>query len=245
MRKYYMQGVDPHNLEAFKMSLERMKTSWFSDKLLSDVNIEFYTKKESKYPSAIFEYSAKKGYKNLHFENCKFNAAAIGLLGAKVTDFIYSDKDIYARYDLTLTDLFFKKDLALKERRKLINHNMRFLINYHRIINDKSYYLWMKMAQDNDVTVNFINKKAREKWIENIEKDLREFGTSETFLLNLLKFFEHLHWIRIENEADLIFQIRLSKEENKEDYDFILDHLSKHASITQDNGRFYLEETIT
>jgi len=61
----------------------------------------------------------------------------------------------------------------------------------------------------------------------------------------LLKYFEHLHWIRIENETDLIFQIRLSKEENKDEYDFILNHLSKYASITQDNGRFYLEETIT
>jgi len=245
MRKYYTQGVDPHNLEVLKLSLERMKTSWFSDKILKDVRIEFYTKKESKYPSVIFEYSAEKGYKNLHFENCKFNAAAFGLLGATITDFIYSDKDFYARYDLTLTDLFFKKDLALKERIKLINHNMRFLINYDRIINDKNYYLWMKLAEDNDIIVNFINNKAREKWIENIEKDLREFGTSETFLLSLLKYFEHLHWIRIENEKDLIFQIRLSKEENNEKYDFILNHLSKYASITQDNGRLYLEETIT
>lgn len=244
MRKYYTQGVDPHNLEAFKLSLERIKTSWFSDKLLKDAHIEFYTKKDSKYPSVIFEYSAEKSYKNIHFENCKFNAAALGLLGAKITDFIYSDKDIYARYDLTLTDLFFNKDLALKERKKLINYNMRFLINYNRIINDKNYYLWMKMAEDNDVIVNFINSRTRERWIENIEKDLREFGTSEVFLLSLLKYFEHLHWIRIVNETDLIFQIRLSKEENKEDYDFILGHLSKYATVTQDNGRFYLEETI-
>ena len=54
-----------------------------------------------------------------------------------------------------------------------------------------------------------------------------------------------MHWIRIENEKDLIFQIRLSKEKNEEDYDFILDYLSNYASITQENGRFYLEETLT
>jgi hypothetical protein len=245
MRKYYTQSIDLHHLEALKVSLERMKNSWFSDKLLKVVRIEIYNKKDSKYPTLIFEYSAKKGYKNLHFENCKFNAAIMGLLGAKITDFIYSDKDIYSRYELEITDLFFKKDLALKERKELIDHNMRYLINYDRIIHDKNYYLWMKMAEDNDVIVSFINSRARDKWIENIEKDIREFGAKETFLLSLLKFFEHLNWIRIENEVDLIFQIRLSKEENKEDYDFILNHLSKYATFTQENERFYLEDTIT
>ena len=69
MRKYYTQGVDTHNLEAFKLSLDRMKTAWFSDKILKEALIEFYSKKDSKYPSVIFEYSAEKGYKNLHFEN--------------------------------------------------------------------------------------------------------------------------------------------------------------------------------
>jgi len=245
MRKYYTQGLDPHNLEAFKLSLDRMKTAWFSDKILKEALIEFYSKKDSKYPSVIFEYSAEKGYKNLHFENCKFNAAGFGLLGAKLTDFIYSDEDIYARYDLNLTELFFKKELALKERTKLINHNLRFLINYERIVNDKNYYLWIKLAEDNDVIINFINNKTRERWAEAIEKDLKEFGTNEMFLLNLLKYFEQLHWIRIENEADLTFQIRISKEENKEDYDFMVNYLSKYANITQENGRFYLEDLIT
>ena len=245
IQKYYRQAEDPRNLKALKLSLERMKTAWFSDKLLKDAKIEFYTKKDSKYPSIIFEYSVKKGYKNIHFENCKFNAAIFGLLGAKMTDFIYSDKDIYARYDLTPTDLFFMEELALKKRINLINENMRFLVNYNRIVNDKNYYLWMKLAEDNDIIINFTNKKVREKWIEIITNDLKEFGANETFLLSLLKYFEHLHWIRIVNENDLIFQIRLSKDENRETYDFILSHLSKYARITQENGRFYLEETIT
>ena len=245
MRKYYMDGVDPHNLEAFKLSLERMKTAWFSDKLLKNAKIEFYSKKDSKNPSAIFEYSAKKGYRNLHFENLKLNAAGFGMLGAKITDFIYSDKDNYARFDLTLTDLFFEKKMALKERKKLIEHNVRFIINYNRILNDKAYYLWTKLANDNDIIINFLNDKTREKWIENIEKDLRDFGTGENFLLGVLKFFERLHWIRIENEMDLMFQIKLSKEENIKEYDFLLGHLSKYGEIIQDHGKFYLEERKT
>ncbi|TFG27586.1 MAG: hypothetical protein EU532_07145 [Promethearchaeota archaeon] len=245
MRKYYMDGADLHNLEAFKLSLERMKTAWFSDKLLKDAKIEFYSKKDSKYPSAIFEYSAKKGYRNLHFENLKLNAAGFGLLGAKITDFLYSEQDNYARFDLTLTDLFFEKDMALKERKTLIEHNLKFIINYNRILNDKNYYLWMKMAEDNDIIINFINFKARKRWVENIEKDLNEFGTNEKGSLTWLKFFENLHWIRIENEMDLTFQIRLSKEENEEEYDFLLNYLSKYGKIIQENGRFYLEERIT
>ena len=242
IRKYYMEGVDPHTLEALKLSLERVKTAWYSDKLLKDAKLEFYSKKDSKYPSVIFELSVNKGYRNLHFENLKFNAAGLGMFGAKITDFIYSDKDNYARYDLTLTDLFFEKNLALKERQKLIKHNVRFIINYNRIVKDKDYYLWMKLAEDSDIIIDFLNNKTREKWIEIIEKDLREFGTGDDFLLNTLKFFERLHWIRIENETDLIFQIRLSKEENIENYDFLLEYLSKYANIIKDNGRIYLEE---
>ena len=245
LRKYYMEGSDPHNLEAFKLSLERMKTAWFSDKLLKDANLEFYSKKEGKYPYAIFEYTAHEGYKNLYFENLKLNAATFGMLGAKITDFLYSEKDNYARYDLTLTDLFFEKKLALKERKTLIEHNLKFIINYYRILNDKNYYLWMKMAEDTDVIINFINDKARHRWIENIEKDLKEFGIKKTCSLTWLKFFEQLHWVRIENEIDLTFQIRFSKEENEEEYDFLLGHLSKYGKITQDNGKFYLEEQIT
>ncbi len=245
VRKYYTQNMDPHHLEALKLSLERLKTVWFSNKMLKDAHLEFYTKKDIKYPSIIFEYSAKKGYRNLHFENCKFNAAIIALMGAEIIDFIYSDKDIYARYDLTPTDLFYKKELALKERKKLVDSNLRFMINFNRIINDETYYLWSKMAEDNDAIIHFINNKARERWVDIIENDLKEFGEDGTFLLSLLKYFEHLHWIRIENETDLIFQIRLSKEKNKEDYDFLLNHLSKYANITQENGRFYLEETLT
>jgi hypothetical protein len=119
------------------------------------------------------------------------------------------------------------------------------MINFNRIINDETHYLWSKMAEDNDAIVNFIDNKTREKWVAIIEKDVKEFGENETFLLSLLKYFEHLHWIRLENETDLIFQIRLSKEKNKEDYDFLLNHLSKYAKLTQEDERFYLEETLT
>jgi hypothetical protein len=35
-----------------------------------------------------FEFIAK--YENIHFENCKFFAAVFGMLGVRVTDFIYS-----------------------------------------------------------------------------------------------------------------------------------------------------------
>ena len=70
----------------------------------------------------------------------------------------------------------------------MINHNIEYLINYSRIVEDKDYYLWMKLAKDNDVIINFKNEEAREKWIETIENDLRKFGTKEEILL------KQLHW---------------------------------------------------
>ena len=65
----------------------------------------------------------------MSFENYKYNAALLGLLGSKITDFLYSRKDDYCRFDLKATDLLYRKDLAKKERIKLMNHNVSYFIN--------------------------------------------------------------------------------------------------------------------
>ena len=169
-------------------------------------------------------------------------AGVLGILGFKITDFTYSEKDLYYRVDVETTNLFFRDDSARKERVKLLKYNLEFIINYNRILNDKDYYLWMKMAQDKDIIINFKNEKAMEKWISIIEKDLKKYGTRENFLITLLKFLEKMHWIRIINEQDLEFQFEISDDDFNKEKEFVLNTLKRHCrEIVEEKGIYYLE----
>ncbi len=143
--------------------------------------------------------------------------------------------------DLEITDLAFKKDLVLKERIKLLEHNISFIINYNNILKYQNFYLWIKMEDDSDLTINFKNQIDFDKWINIIEKDLRKYGKKDDFLTTLLKFFEKIHWINIENEKELKFQFNIPEEKYKEERQFFKDYFSKYAEILNDNGYFYLK----
>ena len=57
----------------------------------------------------------------------------------------------------------------------------------------------------------------------------------------MLKFLERLHWIDIESERELQFQIRLSDVKNKEEIQFLKRILSKKSEISQRDGNYYLK----
>jgi hypothetical protein len=240
IRRMFISGVRPKNYEELKNRFNRIKTFFLANNLTKEMSLDIFTTKNSHYANGVFEFIGT--YKNLFLENCKLNAAVFGVLGAKITDVTFSDTELYCRFDLKETDLLFKNDIAKKERFKLIEHNLSFLTNYYRILKDRTYYLWMKMAEDNDIIVNFSNKNAREKWINLIQNEIKNYGTQEEFLFFLLRFFEKLHWISIENEKDLEFQIRLSETQNASERELLLEILSNYSKISQDNDRLYLEE---
>ncbi|MFX0142273.1 MAG: hypothetical protein ACFFDN_52020, partial [Candidatus Hodarchaeota archaeon] len=148
----------------------------------------------------------------------------------------------YCRFNLDSTDLIFRKDLAKKERIKLVNDNMNLLINYRQIINDKDFYLWMKLAEDKGIYINFNNNDTQKRWLELIADEIKEFGESTDFSLDLLKFFERLHWIDIESENDLRFRFRLSEEKNQEEIQLLINFLSKYTKVIELNGIYNLEE---
>jgi len=240
IRRMFIGGVRPQDYEELKNRFNMIKTFFLANNLTKEMSLDIFTTKNSHYATGVFEFIGS--YKNLFLENCKLNAAVFGILGAKITDVTFSDTELYCRFDLKETDLLFKKDIAKKERFKLIEHNLSFLTNYYRILNDGTYYLWMKMAEDKDITLNFSNKNVAEKWINLIQKEIKNFGTQEELLLFILRFFEKLHWISIENEKDLEFQIKLSKTQNLSERKLMLDFLSKCSKISQDNDRLYLEK---
>ena len=240
LRRLYTSRMDPYDITTIKNIFNRIRNYIFSQNLTKEFSLDLFTGKSRKDLTGIFEYAGL--YKNLCFETCKYTIAFFGLLGVKLTDFLYSDKEIYYRLDLEATDLFFKKELAKRERIKLMNDNLSYLINYNRIINDKDYYFWMKMAEDKNIILSFNNEEAKKDWICLIESEIGKFGEKEDYLLNMLKLFEKLHWIEIENETDLLFQIRLSKSKYQHEKEYLFEVLSKKSKISQENGKYTLNK---
>lgn len=240
LRKLYMSMMDPRDPKSIKNAFERIRKYLLSNNITKEYNVDIFTGKSNKDMKVVFEYVGI--YKNLFNEFCKYSAAFFGLLGARVSDFLYSEKDLYYRLDLEATDLFLRDEPAKKDRIKLMDHNLSYLINYMRIINDLDYYLWMRMAEDKETFISFKNKKAIEDWFALIYEDIKKFGDNENILLNLLKFFEKLHWIEIENENDLTFIVTLTKLKNSIEREFLLETLSNFCQISEDNEVFQLKE---
>ncbi|MFX0105257.1 MAG: hypothetical protein ACFE75_07185 [Candidatus Hodarchaeota archaeon] len=239
LRRLYMSRLDPYDITTIKTIFNRVRNYVFSNNISKEFRLDLFTGKSSKDLSGIFEHAGL--YQNLCYENYKFSAALFGLLGNKITDFLYSPKNNYCRFDLKTTELFFRKDLAKKERIKLMDHNLSYFINYNRIINDEDYYLWMKLAEDKSIIINFNNELTKKEWVKLIENEIEKFGDKEEFYLNFLKFFEKLHWIEIESENDLIFQIRLSESKYQPEREYLLEILSRKSKISHINGKYRLE----
>ncbi|MEE9378793.1 MAG: hypothetical protein V3V33_12245 [Candidatus Lokiarchaeia archaeon] len=239
LRRLYLDRMDPYNISSIKTLFSRIRNYLFSNNLTKEVNLDIFTGKTRKDLSGVFEYAGI--YKNLTFENCKYNAALFGLLGVKITNYLYSDKDNYFRFDLKTTDLFYRKELVKKERIKLINHNLSYFFNYLRIIDDKDYYFWMKLADDKRVIITFNNEENKNDWVNLIESEIEKFGDKEEYPLNMLKFFEKLHWIDIENEDDLFFNIRLSESKYRYEREYLMKVLSRNSQILHENGAYYLK----
>ena len=221
-----------------KILFERIKTRVDLSNISKDWRLEIIPDEKKGPARGVLEFIGT--HRNLHYENCKFMAAVFGMLGVRVLDVIYSPDDYFCRMELIETNLLFSEDLAKKKRLKLLNENVNLLTNYERILDDKDIYLWMNLAEDNELFVCFRNKNAFNKWIKIIEEDLTKFGNKENFLHKILLFFSKIHWIRIENLKNLSFQIEDFIENNQEQKQFIMDYLSKYSEISQNDGIYYL-----
>jgi hypothetical protein len=243
LRRFYVKQMDPYDIKSINALFNRIKNYLYSNNLTKDVSLDLFAGKARDELSGVFEYAGL--YNNLTFENCKYTAAFLGLLGIKITNFLHSDQDNYIRYDLKTTELFYQKDLRKKERIRLINHNLSFFLNYLKIIGDKDYHFWMKLAEDKQVLITFKNEVARKNWLNLIEDDLEKLGDKDLHSLTLLKFFEKLHWIEIISEEDLCFQITLSNLNYPLEREFVLKTLSKKSKIVNENEIFFLKNLIS
>ena len=236
----FKREVKSHNFKDAEIFFEKIRSRYAKSTVSKDMRLEISSDKDRGPTRATLEFVGK--YKNLHFENCKFFAAVFGILGIQVTDFIYSPDDYYCRLELLETNLLFnREDLAKKERLKLIEENVEYIINYHRMLDDKDMYLWMKLSDDFEIFLSFKNQAAFNRWIKNVEVHLRKFGGKEEFLAKILQFFNKLHWIRIENIKNLSFRIEHVIEKEKKQMQYLLNYLSKTSKISEIEGIHYLK----
>ncbi len=238
-RDILLGDLEPYDYEGLMKSFERLKRRYLYSGLSRDISLDLFIDKNKKNFKGVLEHSGL--WKNFHILNCKNLAESLGIDGFKITRFLTGNKGLYYRMDLEITDLAFNKDLVLKERIRLLEHNLSFIINYYNILNDRDFYLWTKMADDYNNIITFKNQTDFDKWINKIEKDLQKFGNKDAFLTTLLKFFEKIHWINMENEKELKFQFNIPEEKYKEERQFFTEYISKYAKILNDSGYFYLE----
>ncbi|MBY8991272.1 MAG: hypothetical protein KGD58_11005 [Candidatus Lokiarchaeota archaeon] len=233
-----------NNYEDLKILFERIKSRVNPSPISKDMSLEIFSDRRQNYTTGILEFVGKQ--RNLHFENCKFFAAILGILGVKLTDFIYSPKDYYCRIDFIETDLLFREGLARKERIELLKENVDFIINYNRILDDSDdKHLWMKLAEDNMLFINFKSKNTYNKWLKTVENDLQKYGQRDDFLGKILLFFEKIHWIRLHSgEKDYSFQLEPVLESDDIQRKWLIDSLSKYAKISQTDGTYYLKNTM-
>ncbi|MFX0145664.1 MAG: hypothetical protein ACFE9C_16485 [Candidatus Hodarchaeota archaeon] len=240
IRRFYMKLMESRDIISIQNTISRIKNYLVSNNVTKEFKIDLFTGKSRTDLTGVFEFAGF--YKNLCYETCKYTSAFFGILGIKIDNIVYSEKDIYYRFDLKATDLFFRDDLAKSERTKLMNDNISHFINYCKIIDDKDYYLWMKIAEDKNAIVCFNNEETQNKWINLIESEINKFSDKEDNRLQTLKIFEKLHWIDIENENDLAFKIRLSESKNQHERAFLMKILSKNSEILHENRGYYLKD---
>jgi hypothetical protein len=244
IRNRYLDGVEPYDFVEIQKRFDILRNFYLENKIVKDIHLEIMSD-DKRHPKGIFYWTGN--YKNLFWENSKMNAAVFGIIGVKITKVIYSERDLYCRFNLRATDLMFGEEKPRKLREKtleLANSNVKSLLKHQEILKDDDFYLWMKFAEDKEAYIKFHEDKVRDQWIKKIIEDIENNSKPEEIIPSLLKFFSKLHWLDIENMASNGFKIRLSEEDDNKEIDYLLDILSKYSNIAKTEGKYYLEQKI-
>ncbi|MFX1236856.1 MAG: hypothetical protein ACFFAS_12955 [Promethearchaeota archaeon] len=212
-RKYVLATMDPASSKSIQLIVDKMKNFLVSNKLTKELRLDLFRPLKNKYHSGVIEFIGN--YTNLHYENCKALAALLGVLGIKIKEFTFSESDIYARFDIEETELLYRRESLRKKRQALLEENLQYLINYEKIINDKSEYLWSKLSKSKHISLNFMTSVAFDKWFNKFLGDFKKYSDQNKFLLNILKTFEKMHWLSIEDEDELSFRLKVINEKSQ------------------------------
>jgi hypothetical protein len=238
-RSLIMKDMEPRDYKTLDHFVERIKKYLVSNNTSRDIWSESFSHKEY-YFNGHVDYEGI--YPNLHFENCKVIAGILGILGLKMTNFIFSRKEVYARFDYIATELYFEEKIVLEKRKELVDKNLDYLANYNRILDDEDHHLWLKLVEEKNSIITFSDKEEFYKWYEKVKRDIEEYGERKNLITKTLKLFERLHWIDIIDLKTREFDLRLSEEKFPVETEIIRELISKYGEILSSNSHFIIDE---
>ncbi|TXT60399.1 MAG: hypothetical protein BAJALOKI2v1_110059 [Promethearchaeota archaeon] len=238
-RNLIMKDMEPRNYKTLDHFVERIKRYLVSNNTSRDIWSETFTHKEY-YFNGHLDYEGI--YPNLHFENCKIIAGILGILGLKMTNFIFSKKEIYARFEFIATELYFEDKIVLEKRKQLIDKNLDYLINYNNLLEDDAHHLWLKFVEEKNSIITFQDKSEFDKWFDKVKYDVEKFGDRKNLTEKILQIFDKLHWIDIIDLKTKEFDIRISEEKFPEEIEIMKEILAKYGDIEKTNGHFVVSK---
>ena len=244
LRNRYLEGVEPYDFGEIQKRFDILRNFYLENKIVKDIHLEILSD-DKRYPKAIFYWTGN--YRNLFWENSKMNAAVFGIIGVKITKVIYSENELYCRFNLRPTDLMFNQQKPRGLRKPLLDlarYNVNALLNSQKILQDQTFYLWMKFAEDRDIYIQFHSNKARNQWIKGMINDIETKSKPKEIIPHILLIFSKLHWIDIEDIESNSFKVRLSEKSDNEEITYMLDLLSNYSNISKVEGRYYLNRKI-
>jgi len=233
------KNIEPYSIDSINNLFTIVKNRLVQNNLIKDVRWDIVPKIDQKGFDGLIEYSGN--YKFLHINNVKYNISLMGLMGLKITDLHYSGEDNYVRLKFTTDKLFFRNQEAMEARTELAKKNEKYITNLFRIIEHGAPHLWQRLSNNNHAIISFRNKEDFYDCLAEVESDLKRYGSKEDFDLDLLKFFEFLHWIKIIDKKELTFQFTVSEDDHKPERELLVGYLSKNFTILEKAQIYYLE----
>jgi len=239
----FFKRIDPNSTEGIQSIFIMIRNRAVENHIVEERKWMLFPKKDNKGFDGLFESTSN--YEFIHLNNLKINIAFLALLGIKITDFQYLREKKYARTRFTTTDLYFNPNDALNERFTLAKENIDHLTNLSRVIEYGTPHLWQGLSNSNHAIISFRNKDDFDKYLTKLESDLMEFGFKKDFNLNLLRFFEQIHWIKIIDKSELSFQFLISKDNHKNERELLLSYVSKSFTVLEKNQIFSLQSKVS
>ena len=244
-KQFYTKDMDPYDINSLHNSFDRIKDRYFEMGITKSLEFEVFTIENSKHYHCLVEHVglAKGGcpVNNIHIANCKIMLQMMGFLGFKVVNLEISYQELYYRIEMVTTDLFFQKKLLRKERLELVDNNVKFLVNYTRMIEDDDYQLWMKLANSQSCIIGFKSERAFEEWITTIEHDIQEFDHDYSGKFKILKFFEKIHWIQIFEDINS-FSFEINAGLSNKSKELLIKYMTENFKFENDRNHYYLSK---
>ena len=76
--------------------------------------------------------------------------------------------------------------------------------------------------------------------LKKITKDLNLYRKGDDFLLNLLRFFEKMHWISLISDKTREFVVEI--EEEKKEYLWMIETLNGYGKMSKNENIYQFEE---